>query len=63
MINWKEKLSSRKFWAAFIGFVSTLLIAFGVPNITIEQVIAVIGALSTLIIYILGESYVDGNRK
>lgn len=61
-INWKQKLTSRKFWCAVTGFVSTLLIAFGVPDLTTQQVIAVITAGSTLIAYILGEGMVDSAK-
>ena len=61
-INWKQKLTSRKFWAAVIGFITTLLVAFGIPNLTIEQVIAVITAGATLIAYIIGEGMVDAKR-
>ena len=37
-INWKQKLTSRKFWAAIIGFVTAILVAFGVNDLTIEQI-------------------------
>lgn len=63
MINWKQKLSSRKFWSAIIGFVTTLLIAFNVPNLTIEQVVAVIGGVGTLVAYIVAEGLVDSQRE
>lgn len=62
MINWKQKLTSRKFWAAVVGFITTLLIAFGVSELTVEQVIAVITAGATLIAYIIGEGMVDAKR-
>lgn len=61
-INWKQKLTSRKFWAAVIGFVTTILIAFGVNDLTVEQIIAVITAAATLIAYIIGEGMVDAAR-
>ena len=61
-INWKQKLTSRKFWAALIGFITALLVAFKVPGMTIEQVIAVISACGTLIAYIIGEGMVDAAR-
>ena len=61
-INWKQKLTSRKFWAALIGFITALLVAFGVNDLTIEQVIALITAASTLIAYIVGEGIVDAAR-
>lgn len=61
-VNWKQKLTSRKFWAAVIGFVTTILIAFGVNDLTIEQIIAVVTAAATLIAYIIGEGMVDAAR-
>ena len=61
-INWKQKLTSRKFWAAIIAVVTTVLVAFNVSNLTIEQVVAVITAASVLIAYIVGEGLVDAAR-
>lgn len=61
-INWKHKLTSRKFWAAVVTFVTTILVAFGVPDITIEQVVAVITAGGAMIAYIIGEGLVDAAR-
>jgi uncharacterized membrane protein len=61
-INWKQKLTSRKFWAAVIGFVTAIMVAFGINDLTIEQVVALITAASTLIAYIIGEGMVDAAR-
>lgn len=61
-INWKQKLTSRKFWAAIVGFVTAILVAFGIDDLTIEQVIALITASSTLIAYMIGEGMVDAAR-
>lgn len=61
-INWKQKLTSRKFWAALIGFITAIMVAFGIDDLTIEQVIAVVTAASTLIAYIIGEGMVDAAR-
>lgn len=61
-INWKLKLTSRKFWAAVTGFVSAILIVFKVDNLTIEQVISVISACSVLIAYIIGEGLIDSAK-
>ena len=62
-INWKQKLSSRKFWAAVAGFVTAILVAFRVESGTVEQVTAIITAGGVLAAYILGESVVDANRE
>lgn len=61
-IDWKSKLISRKFWAAVVGFVSAILVACNINNLTIEQVTAVITAGGVLIAYILGEGMVDAAR-
>ena len=61
-INWKQKLTSRKFWAAVVTFVTTVMVAFGVPQVTTEQVTAIIAATSTMVACILGEGLVDAVR-
>ena len=63
MIDWKRKLSSRKFWVAVVGFVSALLFALNYSEMTVEQVSAVITAGGVLVAYILGESYIDGKAE
>ena len=62
-INWKQKLTSRKVWAALAGFVTSILVALNYNELTIQQITAIISAAGILIAYILGESYVDANRK
>ena len=59
----KRELTSRKFWLAVIGFVTALLVAFGVEDIKIEQVCALIGAMGTLCAYIFAEGYADSKGK
>lgn len=61
-IDWKSKLTSRKFWAAVIGFVTAILVAFNVPDLEIEQVVAIISAAGLLVAYIIGEGLVDTAR-
>ena len=61
-INWKQKLTSRKFWAAIITFVTSILVAFNVPDLTIEQVTAIIMGGAGMIAYIVGEGIVDVAR-
>ena len=62
-INWKQKLSSRKFWAAVIAVVSTLLVLFGIKEPTQGQIIALITEVGALTAYILGEGIVDAANK
>lgn len=61
-VNWKQKLTSRKFWAAVIGFITALAVALGWDKITTEQVVGIVTAASTLIAYIIGEGMVDAAR-
>lgn len=58
-IDWARKLSSRKFWALAAGLATAGLVLAKVPDSTITQVTAVIGAFGSIAIYILAEAYVD----
>lgn len=62
-IDWKQKLSSRKFWAALIGFVTAVLYGIGIAEETVESVTSIIGALAMLVAYILAEGFIDGKRE
>lgn len=59
MIDWKKKLTSRKFWAAVADFVGMLLIALHVADDTATQVTALIMAGAGAVAYILGEGLAD----
>ena len=52
--NLKRKLTSRKFWAAVVSFVTMLIMAFGVADETATQVGSIIMAGATVIAYIIG---------
>jgi len=58
-IDWKRKLTSRKFWAAVCNFVAMLILAFGGSTGTAEKVTALIMAGATVIAYIIAEGLVD----
>lgn len=58
-IDWKRKLTSRKFWAAVADFVGMLLIALHVAEDTATQVTALIMAGAGVVAYILGEGLAD----
>ena len=62
MINWKQKLSSRKLWAAAAGFVAGLAVIFGLDADTIETVAGAVISVSSVITYIITEGKVDANR-
>lgn len=59
MIDWKKKLTSRKFWAAVADFVGMLLIALHVADDTATQVTALIMAGAGVVAYIVGEGLAD----
>ena len=61
-IDWKTKLTSRKFWVAVVGFVVPLLVAFGVSNNQSAEVASIIMAGASLIAYVIGEGLVDSSR-
>lgn len=58
-IDWKRKLTSRKFWAAVCNFVGMMILAFGGNAGTAEKVTALIMAGATVIAYIIAEGLVD----
>lgn len=58
-MDWVSKLTSRKFWAAVVNFVTQLMIAFKVSENEVAQVAAVIMAGAGVIAYIIGEGLAD----
>ena len=48
-IDWKAKLTSRKFWVAVVTFVTSLIIAFGASEAVATQVTGVIMAGASMI--------------
>ncbi len=61
-IDWKTKLTSRKFWVAVVGFVAPLLVAFGATDNQAAEVASIIMAGANMIAYIIGEGMVDSSR-
>ena len=58
-IDWKRKLTSRKFWAAIASFAAMLIVALGGAEETATQVTALIMAGASVIAYIIGEGLAD----
>ena len=61
-INWKQKLTSRKFWMAVVAFITPLLLAFGVSEDSVTQVTAIVIAGADVLAYIIAEGMVDATR-
>ena len=58
-INWKRKLTSRKFWTAVASFLSMMIVATGGADNTATQVTALIMAGASVIAYTIGEGLTD----
>lgn len=61
-INWKQKLSSRKFWAAIVGLVVSIVAFTGASPETTERIVALISAIGVLVMYMLAEGIADNGR-
>ena len=61
-INWKEKLSSRKFWALVAALVLSILVFFNASDNTATQVSSIITAFGSICVYTLAETSVDKKR-
>ena len=58
-IDWKRKLTSRKFWMALAAFISGLIIAFKGSAEVAETVSGCIMAVASVIAYAIGEGLAD----
>jgi len=61
-INWKQKLTSRKFWVTVTAFIAGLLVFFGKTQSEAEGITALIMSGAAVVAYIIGEGLVDANR-
>lgn len=58
-IDWKRKLSSRKFWCAVAAFVAGIIIACNGGEATAQTVSGILMSGGAIVAYILGESWID----
>lgn len=58
-IDWKRKLTSRKFWLAIAGFVMGVLLAFGISEAEASQIGGIIMSAASVVAYIVGEGLAD----
>ena len=58
-IDWKQKLSSRKLWAAIAGIVTGLAMVFGLDESTISSVAGAVVSATSVASYIITEGKVD----
>lgn len=59
MRTWKDKLTSRKFWAAVVGVVISVMVVFGYGDEEQTKITGLITACGTLVAYIIGEGLTD----
>jgi len=62
-VDWKLKLSSRKFWALLAALVISVLIIFGADKSMQENIAAMIMAFGSVAVYIFSEAKVDASNK
>lgn len=60
-IDWKRKLTSRKFWMAVAGFVTGVVVFIKSPTSSPEAITSLIMATGTLVAYIIGEGLADSS--
>lgn len=63
MIDWKRKLSSRKFQAAIVGVLIPIFALANVEEMTQKHIIALVTAVLSLVAYMFAEAHVDGKRE
>ena len=59
----KQKLASRKLWSAIAGVVVSLGAMFGIDDMTVGQITALISAIGVLVAYIFAEGMIDANKS
>lgn len=59
-VDWKRKLTSRKFWMAIAGFVTGLITYINSPNNSPEAITGLIMQGASVVSYIIGEGLADG---
>lgn len=58
-IDWKKKLTSRKFWTAVCTLITNILAFFNCGDEIAVKVTALVMASAVVIAYIIGEGLVD----
>lgn len=61
-IDWKRKLTSRKWWIAVAAFIVGLVIAFGGSNDLANTITGCIMSLASAIAYTLSEGFIDAQN-
>lgn len=63
-MDWKRKLTSRKFWMAVAAFIVGIVIYLQSPDKgNSESITALVMATGSVVAYIVGEGFADGANK
>jgi len=62
-IDWKRKLTSRKFWVSVTGLAISIMALTGTDADTQTQITALIMAGASVVAYVIGEGLVDKEHK
>lgn len=54
-----RKLGSRKFWSLIAGVATSISVIVGAGEDTTAKIVGLIGAIGSVVVYILAEAYVD----
>lgn len=60
-IDWKRKLTSRKFWVSIAGFVAGLIVIFGGSQEESDKISGAILSGAAVVGYIFGEGLTDAS--
>ena len=60
-IDWKRKLTSRKFCISIAGFVAGMIVIFGGSQDLADKISGSIMSAAAVVGYVVGEGLADGN--
>jgi uncharacterized membrane protein YhaH (DUF805 family) len=62
-IDWKRKLSSRKFWGMVAALLVSIVVFFVSDQGTVERITSIITSAVTICVYIWCEATLDESNK
>ena len=62
-IDWKRKLTSRKFWISIAGFVAGMIVIFGGSQEVADKISGSIMSGAAVVGYVVGEGLADSGNS
>lgn len=62
-IDWKRKLTSRKFWMAVISLITSIVMIAGGSEAQAQQIAGVVLQAATVLAYCIGEGLADATTN